>query len=112
MSQYFVCHDIQFSFENLFLNLDEKIVKCFNREDLFYCVKSRICLSYVNVCDGKKDCFFNEDEENCTNTELTFFFNCHSHRQQRISFKKICDYHNDCYDGSDEKYCSTLILIF
>lgn len=97
--KHFVCHDIQYNFEKII----EKNIVCLNNS--FFCFKSKFCINSIYVCDGEKDCHFNEDEENCQITELANFFQCDSTKKM-IFHTKVCDFVNDCSDQSDEKYCS------
>lgn len=69
----------------------------------FYCYKEKNYINRIYVCDKKIDCFFGEDEENCT--ENSYQFNCLS-TDQTISYLKVCNFIIDCEDGSDEDYCS------
>lgn len=68
----------------------------------FFCKKDKICISLMEICDGNKDCFSNEDEEICIEP---LYFQCHS-GNQTIPNQYFCDFKVDCTDLSDEIYCS------
>lgn len=72
-------------------------------DNLYHCKKDKICISFVEVCDGYRDCFSNEDEENCLTPHT--FFKCYTGIGV-IPYQYICDFKYDCSDMSDEKYCS------
>lgn len=100
-AKYFVCHDIKYTFEK---RIKKKVESC--PSNSFLCKKSGYCINLIDVCNGKKDCPLNEDEENCTEWKSLDYFHCES-KQQKILFSKVCDYQIDCQDKSDEKYCGT-----
>ncbi|XP_045620966.1 vitellogenin receptor isoform X2 [Procambarus clarkii] len=58
-----------------------------------------ICIPSTAVCDGKRDCP-QEDDEDCTWCSQYEF---HCHRTDRcIPLRWVCDGEEDCQDGSDE----------
>ncbi|XP_046916128.2 uncharacterized protein LOC124496636 [Dermatophagoides farinae] len=81
-------------------------LKCGNNR--FYCYKSNQCILQLFVCDGRPDCRFNEDEQNCFNdTEIKCpenYFSCLL-SIGCIPPRKVCDGRQDCFDGSDEWGC-------
>lgn len=74
------------------------------KQTSFACSKSQIYINTIYVCDGKIDCLYEEDEENCHEDQLKKFF-CQSDNMV-ISFASVCDFIQDCPDNSDENDCS------
>lgn len=101
--KYYVCHDIQHTFDK---KIRKNIVSC--PKNSFFCTKSEFCINIADVCNNKTDCLYNEDEENCTELELSDYFTCESN-DESVIFSKVCNFENDCKDGSDEKYCRRFI---
>ncbi|CAD5121128.1 DgyrCDS9667 [Dimorphilus gyrociliatus] len=67
----------------------------------FHCSYENICISLIQVCDGKYDCSNGEDERNCSEY---FKFQCQSNNQS-VPYQNVCDYRYDCNDKSDEIFC-------
>jgi len=62
------------------------------------------CIPLASKCDGRKDCFLDEDEKDCACGVGLF----HCDDGHCISDVWVCDGHNDCMDQSDEKNCSQM----
>lgn len=84
---------------NIITDDEDEAIPGFNS---FQCKISKIYINIHYICDGIKDCFHGEDEENCS---INLFFTCHSSKK-KISILHFCDFRNDCQDNSDEKFCS------
>ncbi|XP_076435809.1 uncharacterized protein LOC143275521 [Babylonia areolata] len=75
------------------------------------CADERV--SYTSVCDHRKDCQDNSDEEFCVFPACTgaAWFPCSSY-QQCVPRDKLCDGQRHCRDGSDEgSQCETPLLL-
>ncbi|XP_028456831.1 low-density lipoprotein receptor-related protein 2 isoform X2 [Perca flavescens] len=74
------------------------------------CRRTSVCLSYAQLCDGKKDCPDGDDEDFCVTTcPSKEDFKCKD-RRSCISRNLVCDRHPHCKDGSDEVDCSSIAL--
>ncbi|GFO01754.1 low-density lipoprotein receptor-related protein [Plakobranchus ocellatus] len=70
----------------------------------FVCPSDGRCLPARVRCDHFPDCFYGEDETNCTFSACAAGeFQCDN--QKCIPEDKRCDTVNDCWDWSDEKNC-------
>jgi len=88
------------------------------------------CISLSHICDGDKDCFYGDDELNCTTTTtnpptttsttvsttitttLCTGFKCSSDNQCFSSEKYICDGYKDCKVlGEDESCCGNDVIL-
>lgn len=68
----------------------------------FLCVFDQFCVSIINVCNGKYECFDKTDELSCNNTQNVFI--CQN--GDRINVLNVCDTIFDCTDKSDETFCN------
>ncbi|XP_015186771.1 PREDICTED: vitellogenin receptor isoform X2 [Polistes dominula] len=68
----------------------------------FKCRKTGICIPKSKICDGQRDCLYNDDENNCPNCRANEYA-CEN--KICITQEWVCDQVNDCGDNSDEKYC-------
>ncbi|CAF1371545.1 unnamed protein product [Adineta ricciae] len=81
------------------------------------CTVNSLCLQWNEVCDGKRDCFNGEDEQNCSIFE---FFECNDDYRCLNGFHCVpkeftMDFSLDCTDGSDEQVytiCSSKLFPF
>lgn len=76
----------------------ELVIKC--PSYTFQCSKDSICISFIQVCDGKIDCKNGEDERNCS----IDYFQC-LNSKEKIPIIRLCDFSPDCKDKSDEINC-------
>lgn len=83
------------------LNLKNWKFQCPNNS--FLCDMDDICISIIQVCDGINDCSYNEDERNCSNSNVPDFYCLDSFK--KINYLQVCDFVSDCSDSSDENYC-------
>ncbi|VDD90281.1 unnamed protein product [Enterobius vermicularis] len=70
------------------------------------CKDEKKCLPKSMACDGRKDCIYGTDEENC---HMSGVFSCvvgtFYEKRKFLKQDQICDGVEDCPDGSDEKGC-------
>ncbi|XP_059222428.1 putative vitellogenin receptor isoform X2 [Stomoxys calcitrans] len=73
----------------------------------YTCKSDKLCIPLNFMCDGKKDCTDNSDEEaGCLNAEANCAgFFC-ANKRCLESKRWVCDGNDDCGDGSDEKICA------
>ncbi|KAF5897937.1 low-density lipoprotein receptor-related protein 2-like isoform X5, partial [Clarias magur] len=70
------------------------------------CESTSICMTPVQLCDGKLDCPDGSDELSCLHScHNTGDFLC-KNRRNCIEQDLVCDGRSDCSDGSDEVDCS------
>lgn len=74
----------------------------------FFCKNDKICISSLEVCDGKSDCFSGEDEFDCKKLSK---FHCLT-GGETIPYQYLCNNKQDCNDGSDEKFCGIFSFFF
>ena len=111
--------------------IENNMIRCNKKTD---CVESQIdeencpevshtckffeeSVNVTNVCDGKCDCYFCEDEFQCSGKEHDFGVYCENKMTQRLNWGPrynwpdyvppavICDGIKDCNNGEDEKNC-------
>lgn len=72
----------------------------------FYCSTSQSCIPYHWRCDGEADCYYGEDESNCSRSQCPSdqFYRC-SDTGQCIQLNWRCDGTSDCSSGEDELNC-------
>lgn len=46
----------------------------FCKNDQYHCIESKTCIESNEVCNGRKDCLFGEDESECCELILIFCF--------------------------------------
>ena len=78
--------------------------------ETFQCSKPNERISYIFVCDFKKDCVDSTDEEFCVHTRDCPQFTCAS--GQCLIEQQQCDKHPDCIDGDDELACNMFAYVF
>ncbi|XP_043487916.1 vitellogenin receptor isoform X1 [Polistes fuscatus] len=69
----------------------------------FKCHRTKKCIPKSKICDGQRDCLYNDDENNCPNCQANEY-TCENNIC--IAQEWVCDEVNDCGDNSDEKYCN------
>ncbi len=70
-----------------------------------YKCPSYYCLRFGYLCDGKNDCPFGEDEQECDNmSDCKYMYRCRGSKQC-IHLNDICDNYKDCKHGDDETQC-------
>ncbi|XP_076032414.1 uncharacterized protein LOC143020142 [Oratosquilla oratoria] len=74
----------------------------------FYFACQNSCIHQSRHCDGKMDCPYGEDEEDCDLCREGYF-TCYS--GSCILLEQICDGHADCLDNEDEKDCAEVKCI-
>ena len=75
------------------------------KEKTATCVKSRTSIKRTQVCDGRSDCKYEEDEKNCYPCPTFKPFSCKGNRTKCLSNEEVCDGVLDCPEHEDEASC-------
>lgn len=80
---------------------------CKQTPNTFRCHDRSACLNNTQICDKKKDCEDNSDEEGCPyNCSPCSKLNFKCHKTCKcLSWNYVCDNDLECEDGSDEIGC-------
>uniref|UniRef100_A0A2C9JLT8 VWFD domain-containing protein n=1 Tax=Biomphalaria glabrata TaxID=6526 RepID=A0A2C9JLT8_BIOGL len=84
-------------------NSDEALCDQKCDENEYKCPESQFCINQDYLCDGEKDCWYGEDEDNCT---VCPHNETHCNQTYCIPKDYHCDGHDDCGDGTDEIGCT------
>ena len=83
--------------------LNCRYINCINT---FKCPQS-YCIPLRKICDGKRDCYGNEDEIDCNNNVCPGYLKCREF-ELCIHPTDICDGYSHCPHGDDEELCDIL----